>query len=404
MKKVLFVFLVISVFLGSISVSAGILTRTKLRLLEKGSDIYSILDQEYTDGENAPVEFVKVKALSELAVDYLYSGTHETTFGMLKEAELICENMNNGYYKAYGYAEIACAYAEFKNMLGVREMAKAAADKGIAVVEKLYNTNEKVRMYNGYIRLLMNLRYYKQVNELIVKAIDELENVNDVYYRSLCALDLSAFVSIMKDDKPLVDVLFDEAYNNTVNMDDSFLKSVILCEIADYSFIRNTEKAELFLEEAVNAASQTTDPYYCGKAFSKIAKIMIVNGKIEKVNEMIANSLNAVNNIDNSYYRALGLADVAGIYYVINNKEKAYELLAVCENEIAAIDDSMLKVLVSNEIFWVYYIFEDEDKALEINNNSFNFASTVKTLSIVADNYAILRDFDKADMVLAEIK
>jgi hypothetical protein len=404
MKKVLFVFLVISVFLGSISVSAGILTRTKLRLLEKGSDIYSILDQEYTDSENAPAEFVKVRALSELAVDYLYSGTHETTFAMLKDAELICENMNSGYYKAYGYAEIACAYAEFKNMLGVREMAKAAADKGIAVVEKLYNKNEKVRMYNGYIRILMNLRYYKQVNELIVKAIDELENVNDVYYRSLCALDLSAFVSIMKDNKPLVDELFNEAYNTTQNMNDSFLRSIILCEIADYSFIRNTEKAELFLEESINAAFDTTDSYYSGKAFSKIAKIMIVNGKIEKVNEIIANSMNAINGTDHGYYRALGLADIAGIYYVTDNKIKAYELLAVCENEIAGIEDSTLKVLVSNEIFWVYYIFEDEDKALEVNNNALNYADTLKSLTVVADNYAILRDFDKADMVLAEIK
>ncbi|MCK9225011.1 MAG: hypothetical protein M0R46_11285 [Candidatus Muirbacterium halophilum] len=406
MKKVLFMFLVFSVFIGSISVSAGILTRTKLRLLEKSADIYTILDENYNDNANAPEDFIKVKALSELAVNYLYSGTHETTFSMLKNAETICDSMQNDYYKAYGYAKIACAYAEFKNMLGIREKSKAAADKGIAVVAKLYNSHEKVRMYNGFIRILMNIRYYKQVNELIAINLIELENISDVYYKSLCALDLAAFVSIMKDNETLVNNLFDISYNETQNMNDAFNKSIILCEIADYSFIRNNnEIAGNFIDQAINAANNTEDSYYKHKAFSKIAKVLLVNGNFQKANSIISNECKqALNNTSDNYYKALELVETAGIYYVIGNKEKAYEYLLECEQNISQIEDFQLKVLVNNKLFWVYYIFEDNNKAIEINNNSYKYAQNLNTITIIANNYAILRDFDKANEILLNIK
>ena len=178
MRRFLTFVLVFMLVLGTIDVSAGILTRAKVRLLERGEDIYQFIDEEYSSDEDVPYKYSKVEKMSDLALGYLYSGTKETTYTMLEDAGEICSNINDGFYKSLGYAKVAATYAEFMNTLGVRELSKAAALKGIEVAEnRVYNKQEKVRLYNTFVRILLKTRYYKEANEVLAASIEEFKNV-----------------------------------------------------------------------------------------------------------------------------------------------------------------------------------------------------------------------------------
>jgi len=413
MRRFLTIVLVFMLVLGTIDVSAGILTRAKVRLLERGADTYQIIDEEYLSAEDTPYKYTKVEKMSDLALGYLYSGTSETTYSMLEEADEICDTINDGFYKSLGYAKIASTYAEFMNTLGVRELAKAAALKGIDVAEnRVYNKQEKVRLYNTFIRILLKTRYYKEVNELLVASLEEFENVHDIYYKSVLAIDLAAYVSIMKDNQQLSNELFEIAYDNTKHMGDAYMRSMILVELADYALIKNNdEKALTYMDEANKYANRIGDQYYKQKAFNKIAVQLMIMGDREKAIDLLEEEcVKAAKRTGSAYHQALSYIDIAGAYYVADNKERAYELLAEADKSIKRIGTRFLKVLALDEEFWVAYIFDDNEKAMKLNDlacinamNAGGYQNETKALLIVAENYTTLRDFDKVEAVMGEI-
>jgi tetratricopeptide (TPR) repeat protein len=413
MKKNLSFLLIFVLLISSINVSAGILSRTKLKLEERNSSLYSVLDEEFESLEDVPFMYSKVKGMSELAVNYLFSGTFETTYNMLEQATEDCGQIEDYYYQSMAYLQISQAYAEFMNIIGVRELSKKAALKGIEVAEtKVYNTYKKVRLYNEFIKILMKTRYYKEANTLLVKVLNDFDNIENDYFKSASALELSVIVSVLKGDDELAAQLFETSYNKADSLNDFYLQSIIMAEIADYAKIKKMDNFfNNCIDKANNSALQIEDNYYKQKAFNNLARTLLINGNKDKATDIIENiCIPASFQLTDSYFQAMCFNQIAGFYYVTGEQEKADNMLEKTQIALNGINSPYLKTDSAERMFWIYYILDMKTKAYEINEKSYEWAMKIdnsnklNALLNVAINYSHLRMFEKVNEIVELIK
>ncbi|MGM0607809.1 MAG: hypothetical protein ACQESP_05275 [Candidatus Muiribacteriota bacterium] len=410
MKKLFSLLVIFSLLISTVSISADTLARTKLEQFERGSGVYDFLDSEYESSEDIPFAYTEIEKMTDIAVEYLYSGTNETTYNILADAEIKAQNLNDGYFQAKAYIEISESYAEFMNLIGVRELSRDAALAGVEVTDnKVFNSNEKVRLYNNFIKLLMKTRYYEEANEVLVDALNELDYVNDPYYKSLVSLELSIIVSVLTGDDEMAQNLMDIAVNKTLNLSDNYLRSIIAAKIADFQQIKNNEEmADNLINEALASARLVEDSYYKEKALNEVITQMILMGDKKEAFELLETEAVAeVAQIEIPYYQADSYMNIAGIYYVVNDEEKALEFITMAEGAISNISDNFYKVKALDRLFWLNYILNNDDKAYTVNENALNAVYEIEdnermeeALLIVLNNFSKLRNFDFVNQIL----